>query len=1703
MSVTKWSPTLTQEEDSPIVPVWISIPHLPIHLHEQTALFSIASMLGTPLKVDNATLNFARPKFARVCVELDVSRNLHQRIHVRHADADLFFQVVYEDPPLFCNSCRKLGHNHLTCKPVTQPAKRDIPAHKVQDNNDDKVQQGWTKVTRKGKAPAIPKQGDISKPVPHVWAPKPTIREEHVETSKTGARRRAPVFLPSTNVFFLDPSGLAHSDLPPHAEGTPVSEPPLAEGSPMSELPTPGPIRVHTQEEEHFGNIFDLVEEAEDEASTAEINFEKDPSDTNQEIVNLKKAQLLQVGNLEHSYWKQKYHHHNQDLMHLPSEDEIKAILFDMESNSCAGPDGFNVNFFKECWDIVKREVISACQEVFMGIPLPVAAASTNICLIPKCDNASRLNDFRPVCLSTVASKIATKCIAKRLRKVLPLIISEEQGAFVAGRDIMEQILLTKEMAHNIDRKAGGGNIILKLDMAKAFDKLKNSIHVTHLAYADDLIIFTNAHLRSISNLKTFLAKYQQVSGQTINSSKSSFMVGKKFNTMRIRKLEQLLTMPHRKLPFTYLGSPIHSGITRKHHCTSLISSFDKKLNGWYQKNLDQAGRLILINHVLNTIPNYFLAANTVPRSIINLLHQKMAGFWWGCGQKKHHWLKWDSLSLPKEEGGIGTRDFQSLEEAFSLKLWWKYQHNNSLWGRFMRAKYHRRGEMECHLVDSPTWTRITRINVKALNHCHTTEEEAFIWNEDPSGQFTLKSAYEVCRTNSSPSLAFHNIWESPQKSKISIFMWKLLRKCLPIPENLRRLGFALPSVCPFCMNSSLTTKHSLIDCAKIVDIWRHYARCLNFLHTESSTINQHFMNWWLRDTPNLYGLLRKHLPGIITWHICKKMNEIIYGKCSNFSTLSLIHQIDSYTKQWLSTKTPRKLQHFDSWLFSHNLIPRFTSHNYVRMVKWKAPPTGRLKLNVDASYTTTHQRGAAILRDAEGRLVRGASFKLHSRSAYQAEVDAAIKAIIWALLISNSLIYETDAKSIISRIPLFNKNSVSSFPIDVLGQLILQNGIQVSHILREGNSAADGLAKEEGCKTIGSIKPSPSGKPAVFFSDEDLEHIRERFPFAVKARYKRDTTPEEIGKSLEKGGFKGGFRISGITRYQVIIVFNQQGDYLRILSRRSWSVNGNQLSICKWDPSTEDKHDSPLALIWVTLKHLPFFLLDKRNLFSVVKVTSNYWVRNITVVYDQPLYCKSCKRWGHCCTSPSTAGRVLTGGELQTGDRTTNRGSFEWIRVERKGKKPLHVNTRKREPTRLQTSNKFQALEDKNSADTMVGAGPSSIFQPSVIPKAVTSLEAGPSTCKVGIFNDKIPLQTLGSISPGNPSSLLVKQTALEHTSTLDSLGLLSTYADPETPCTPVCIHSDGEEMNSFKLKLGMTHAASFLHNQLWIFWMEPTLTLLQTVELEQVVHCHFNSPTSPSPIWISSIYGKHSRSSRKTLWESISKCNPGTQPWILGGDFNCIHNIDEHKGNTEPCHNSIEDFRNCMEANNLLYLPPSGGHFSWSGSRSSGKVWRRLDHIFCTQPVLDQFPTLSLEMLSKGSSDHRPLLLKYSLSSFSGHKPFKFLNMWTSHHSLEATIRNFWESNKTFNGMQGLANKLKALKPILIKWNGEVFGNIFQKLNDAEASAQTTQTFYEPSIPLHILAIQQMPKSVMDILNKKMQNFFWGYRDGKPKYH
>lgn len=51
-------------------------------------------------------------------------------------------------------------------------------------------------------------------------------------------------------------------------------------------------------------------------------------------------------------------------------------------------------------------------------------------------------------------------------------LVSPNQTGFIKGRSITKNIMLTQDMVHNIAKPSSGGNVILKLDMAKVYDKV-------------------------------------------------------------------------------------------------------------------------------------------------------------------------------------------------------------------------------------------------------------------------------------------------------------------------------------------------------------------------------------------------------------------------------------------------------------------------------------------------------------------------------------------------------------------------------------------------------------------------------------------------------------------------------------------------------------------------------------------------------------------------------------------------------------------------------------------------------------------------------------------------------------------------------------------------------------------------------------------------------------------------------------------------------------------------------------------------------------------------------------------------------------------------------------------------------------------------------------------------------------------------------
>ncbi|VFQ94479.1 unnamed protein product [Cuscuta campestris] len=160
-------------------------------------------------------------------------------------------------------------------------------------------------------------------------------------------------------------------------------------------------------------------------------------------------------------------------LSAIPNMNEVKNVVWELNGDSASGPDGFNGNFFKTSRETIKNDVLIASQEFFLGRPIPCAYGSTYLTLIPKCLNPKRFDDYHPISLSTFMSKINTKILSNRLNILLHKLIPPEQAAFQKGRSIDDHILVAQEAIHINDKKVCGGNTIFKIDMAKAFDKMK------------------------------------------------------------------------------------------------------------------------------------------------------------------------------------------------------------------------------------------------------------------------------------------------------------------------------------------------------------------------------------------------------------------------------------------------------------------------------------------------------------------------------------------------------------------------------------------------------------------------------------------------------------------------------------------------------------------------------------------------------------------------------------------------------------------------------------------------------------------------------------------------------------------------------------------------------------------------------------------------------------------------------------------------------------------------------------------------------------------------------------------------------------------------------------------------------------------------------------------------------------------------------
>ena len=153
-------------------------------------------------------------------------------------------------------------------------------------------------------------------------------------------------------------------------------------------------------------------------------------------------------------------------------ERECLEVIKSIPNGKSPGTDGLPVEFYKVFRLDIKDILLSCYSYAFETGQMSISQRRGIISLIPKKNSLPFfLKNWRPLSLLNTDYKIATKCIACRLKKTIPSIINKDQTGYLKGRYIGENIRVIYDIIAYIDENEVPG-LLFFADFEKAFDKI-------------------------------------------------------------------------------------------------------------------------------------------------------------------------------------------------------------------------------------------------------------------------------------------------------------------------------------------------------------------------------------------------------------------------------------------------------------------------------------------------------------------------------------------------------------------------------------------------------------------------------------------------------------------------------------------------------------------------------------------------------------------------------------------------------------------------------------------------------------------------------------------------------------------------------------------------------------------------------------------------------------------------------------------------------------------------------------------------------------------------------------------------------------------------------------------------------------------------------------------------------------------------------
>lgn len=269
------------------------------------------------------------------------------------------------------------------------------------------------------------------------------------------------------------------------------------------------------------------------------------------------------------------------------------------------------------------------------------------------------------------------------------------------------------------------------------------------------------------------------------------------------------------------------------------------------------------------------------------------------------------------------------------------------------------------------------------LNSVHLSNEEGqrdvLICNMSANGGFRVKDAYNILRgVGNGNAVGSAKLWNWVWKRgniapRIRIFIWKLIRKALPLGATLASRGIQVDTICAICAECEEDTNHMAFLCPFARACWyssnlgiTSHSLTAPMVDTLTEMIEVIDENQWTEIVNSIWALWR-----------CR--NDATYGgnKPEIQSFRDYYARIQQESQLIGTARQPRKRQ-------EDNLIPGGSDDNQM----------GRVKCWVDGSWIRNWNGGIGAVICKGEELLLYASFSVKACSPLQTEAIALIKAV-------------------------------------------------------------------------------------------------------------------------------------------------------------------------------------------------------------------------------------------------------------------------------------------------------------------------------------------------------------------------------------------------------------------------------------------------------------------------------------------------------------------------------------------------------------------------------------------------------------------------------------------------------------------------------------------------------------------------------------